>query len=133
MPISIKGIINKILVSVACSFIGLLLTSLIVFRQTSNVDLVDIMPIAFLYFFPFFFLTVFITGVSLFYFLKSVREMLQKRLSLCVLLAILLVLLTVPIYTNIKDDYDTLAFFALLVSYLLSMILYLRLTRKSLD
>jgi len=133
MATGIKRIINRILVSAVCAFIGVLLSSLIVFKQSRNGDFVEIILIVLIYFFLGFFLTVFVTGILLTNFLRSAREILQKRISLHLLLATLLVLLTVPIYTNIKDDYDTLAFFALLVSYLLSMILYLRLTRKSHD
>jgi magnesium-transporting ATPase (P-type) len=123
-----QTILYRFLVSLLCTLLGLAPVSVMIFRQSNYVDFWDVVLRVYLFFFIGFFIAVFLTGELLRW--EGTREI-NKRMRTKTLFRVSLValgiLLIVPIYKVINDDVVLATI--MIASYLLSMVLYLKLVK----
>jgi hypothetical protein len=123
-----QTILYRFLVSLLCTLLGLAPVSVMIFRQSNYVGFWDVVLRVYLFFFIGFFIAVFLTGELLRW--EGTREI-NKRMRTKTLFRVSLValgiLLIVPIYKVINDDVVLATI--MIASYLLSMVLYLKLVK----
>ena len=118
-----KKLPTKMAKSGICVFFGLLLLSIMLFRQSEMTSFVEVVLKVYIYFFLVYFFCVILLG-ELINRLGKLKILFEFNLSLYLVIGLSLFLIAIPIYEHINDD--ILLGLSVATTFLLTMIFYLK-------